>query len=133
MQRTGRARVDPLNPISFFRCDRCGFWDNRDRGVFQKEWRGQRLVNIQLFVCQRCLDKPFLFNRPIVYPPDPKPVFPVRIEPFTLDNAGSPFTPPLPWPSQEEGPAVASPPTPAPPVYVTPPLPPLPPDIEGDP
>lgn len=25
-------------------------------------------------VCNRCLDKPFIFNKPIILPPDPVPV-----------------------------------------------------------
>lgn len=90
---TGRAKVDPSNPVSFFCCDRCGFWHNRTDGAFQFEWRGQRLVNTQLFVCPRCLDTPFVFNRPIVYPPDPKPVWPVREQNFTVANSGGGLSP----------------------------------------
>ncbi len=79
------------------------------------------------------MDRPFLFNRPIVYPPDPQPVVDPRPQNFQIADNGSPFVPPLPWPVQAVGPPVASPPTPAAPVYVTPPLPPLPQDIESEP
>ena len=51
---------------------------------------------------------------------------------YYIANNGSPFTPPLPWPTATLGPVVAMPPTPEYPVYETPPLPPLPQDIEQD-
>jgi hypothetical protein len=133
MQRTGRARVNPRHPQAFAVCQRCGFWINHVDGRWQHEWRGARLANIRVFVCQPCLDKPFIFNKPIIYPPDPVPIQYAFPENFETANNGSPFPPPLPWPVQAVGPAVASPPTPAYPVYETPPLPPLPEDIEGEP
>jgi hypothetical protein len=108
-------------------------WHQLNRLNYQMEWRGARLMNIRLRVCPQCTDRPFLFNRPIIYPPDPVPVRDPRPQNFEIPNNGSPFAPPLPWPVQSVGPAVASPPTPAYPVYVTPPLPPLPEDIEGEP
>lgn len=105
-------------------------WINHVNGHWQHEWRGPRLVNIRVFVCGRCLDKPFIFNKPIIYPPDPVPIKYAFPENFSVANNGSPFVPPLPWPSHVSGPVVPMPPTPEYPVYVTPPLPPLPPEIE---
>lgn len=90
-------------------------------------------MNLRIRVCSHCTDRPSNQLRTIILPPDPVPVLDPRPENFTTANAGSPFPPPLPWPSQEAGPAVSSPPTPPIPVYVTPPLPPLPPDIEMEP
>ena len=105
------------------------FWFNLSDLLYQHEWRGSRLMNIRLRVCARCLDKPFIFNRPLILPPDPVPKSDPRPENFEIADNGSPTPPPLPWPVQASGPTVPSPPTPPPPVFVTPPLPPLPPDI----
>lgn len=113
-------------------------------------------MDIRIKVCPRCTDVPFIFNKPIIYPPDPQPRFDTRPENYTIANNGSPFAPPLPWPIQPSGPAIPgpyyltdddgnilyddhghplvadnSPPQPPPfPVYVTPAQPPLPSDIE---
>jgi hypothetical protein len=132
MQYTGRAKVDPHHPEAFGVCDRCGFWWNLNRLTYQHEWRGMRLANLRLRVCPPCLDTPAAFLKPIVYPPDPVPKIDPRPQNFTIADNGSPFTPPLPWPSHASGPVVPMPPTPEYPVYVTPPNPPLPPDIEWE-
>lgn len=152
------------------------------------------------------MDVPFIFNKPIIYPPDPVPVSDPRPQNFTIANAGGGLTPevltyhyltddagnilyddagnpiplttdeppihaagcfqlpgppmpapqPLPWPVYPIGPPIPCPtyltddngnvlygdngyplvtddsaPQPPPiPVFVTPPLPPLPPEIE---
>lgn len=115
-----------------------------------------RLVNIRLRVCPSCMDISPSFLKPIIYPPDPVPVRDPRPQNFAIPNNGSPVVPPLPWPVQPSGPVVQeiyvladngdvilddgghpiiadnSPIVPQRPVYVTPPLPPLPQDIEPD-
>ncbi len=159
MQRTGRARVDPQHPEAFGVCDRDGMWYNLRDLFWQFDWRGPRLMNLRIRVCRKCLDQPSNAFRTIIYPPDPVPVADPRPQNFAIPNNGSPFAPPLPWPVQAPGPPIPgpyyllddngnimlddsgypmvtdnSPPQPPPtPVYVTPPLPPLPEDIEGDP
>src|SRR5216684_3325594 len=100
---TGKARVSPTRPQAFGVCDRCSGWFNLVDLHYQFEWRGPRLMNIRLRVCDRCYDKPFIFNKPIIYPPDPVPVFDPRPENFTVANNGSPIVP-LPWPVQPVGP-----------------------------
>src|SRR5215472_14035582 len=125
---TGRARVNATSPRAFGVCDRCGFWHNLEDLGYQHEWRGPRLVNIRLRVCPKCMDRPFIFNKPIIYPPDPVPVYDPRPENFPNANNGSPVTP-LPWPVQPVGPPVPTPPTPTPPVYNSPPPPTPPPSI----
>lgn len=84
---SGRARTDPRNPNAFGVCDRCGIWYNLKDLVWQHEWRGNELVNIQLRVCQvTCLDVPFQLNRPLYLPPDPPPVDQPRVEQFAIDE-----------------------------------------------
>lgn len=129
---TGRARVNPLHPEAFGICDRCGLLYNLVNLNYQFAWRGPRFVNIRLRVCPSCMDRAAEFLKPIIYPPDPVPVSDPRPQNFTIANNGSPVVPPLPWPVQTSGPVVGMPPTPEYPVYETPPLPPLPQDIEPD-
>lgn len=129
MQYTGRARVNARNPQAFAVCQRCSFWINHVDGSWQFQWGANRLYNTRIFVCRKCLDVPSEFLRTHIYPPDPVPIKFAFPQDFTIANNGSPIVPPLPWPSQEAGPAVSMPPTPEWPVYVTPPLPPLPQDI----
>lgn len=144
----GRARVNPTSPEAAGICDRCGFKYSLRDLVGQREWRGPRLMDIRVKVCPKCTDIPFIFNKPIIYPPDPVPVRDPR--PQDLSVVGptitveqtippdpppdppvypSPAPPPLPWPMQASGPQVLSG-VPTPPFYVTPLLPDLPPEIE---
>jgi len=81
-----------------------------------------------MLVARSEYDKPFIFNKPIIYPPDPVPIVDPRPENFTNVNNGSPVTP-LPWPVQPIGPPVPSPPTLAPPTFALPPPPSPPPSI----
>jgi len=74
MRAHGHARVDPQNPEAFAVCDRCGFLYNHSDLRYQFEWRGNQLVNLRLLVCERCLDKPHEFTRPVILPPDPVPI-----------------------------------------------------------
>lgn len=71
----GRARVDPQNPRAFGVCDRCGMYWNLEKLNFQFDWRGNRLQNLEIRVCQRCMDVPQEQYRPIIVPPDPMPVY----------------------------------------------------------
>lgn len=123
----GKAKLNPNAPSAWGRCDRCSFWYLLSELNYQMEWRGARLMNIRLRVCPKCTDRPYIFNRPLILPPDPVPKADPRPENFQIADNGSPTQPPLPWPQQSPGPVVPG--APQPPVYVTPPLPPLPPDI----
>lgn len=96
---TGRAKVSARSPKAFGVCDRCGFWYNREDLRWQFDWRGMRLMNLRLLVCDRCLDKPFEHYRPILVPPDPLPVRNARPDlyaPFMpyilIDAAGEELT-----------------------------------------
>jgi|SRR5271166_4516920 len=107
---TGHARVNSRSPQAFGVCDRCGMWYNLVNLHYQYEWRGPRLANIRLRVCPRCLDIPFIFNRPLIIPPDPIPVWDPRPQNFIAADEGTDPLPPLPWPVQPL--AQAPPPTP---------------------
>lgn len=74
MRPHGRAKVDPANPQAFAVCDRCRMLMNRVDLCWQYQYRGSSLQNTRLLVCERCLDKPHEFARPVVLPPDPVPI-----------------------------------------------------------
>lgn len=83
---TGRARVNPSNPVAFAVCDRCGIWYNRTDLSWQFQWAGPRLQNLRLLVCPHCLDKPQEQLKPRILPPDPLPVMNARPENFLIDD-----------------------------------------------
>ena len=70
----GRAFTDPTAPEAPGICDRCGCKYLLKELSWQFEYRGNSLVNIRLLVCPPCLDVPFIFNKPLILPPDPVPV-----------------------------------------------------------
>lgn len=104
---TGRARVDARNPQAFGVCDRCGFWNNLADLHYQYDYRGPQLANLRIRVCPRCMDSPFIFYKPIVYPPDPVPVQDPRPQNFVEANSGTYPLPPLPWPIVPVGPPLS--------------------------
>lgn len=53
---------------------------------WQYQWRGTKLQNIQLLVCQDCLDIPQEQLRVIIIPPDPIPISNARPENSVGDN-----------------------------------------------
>jgi hypothetical protein len=83
-----RASVDVEAPRSWATCDRCGLLYNLANLNWQYDWRGQSLVNLNLLVCDRCLDIPSPWYRAIAFPPDPAPIVNARAEPYTVDEAG---------------------------------------------
>lgn len=74
MQPHGRARVHSAHPEAFALCDRCGVQYNHSDLQWQMEWMGPQLASTNFLVCQRCLDKPFIFFKPILLGPDPVPI-----------------------------------------------------------
>lgn len=74
MRPHGRARVDARSPRAFAVCDRCGFWYNHVDLRWQTDYRGTRLTNIRLLVCDRCLDKPQPQIKPKIITQDPIPI-----------------------------------------------------------
>lgn len=72
--RAGHAVTDASFPVHQFQCDRCGQWWSGQHAINQVDWRGPRLMALNIIVCPPCNDVPFIYNRPIVTPPDPIPV-----------------------------------------------------------
>lgn len=80
--RSGRALTNPAAPRAFAVCDRCGFWYNHYKLIWQHQWQGTQLVNLNLLVCQTCLDVPQQQLKARILPPDPVPIANPRPELF---------------------------------------------------
>ena len=70
----GRASVSVNSPEAMAICDRCGFLYNHPDLSFQYDWRGNRMVNLNVLVCRRCTDKPQEQFRNLLIPADPQPI-----------------------------------------------------------
>jgi len=82
----GRANISVTNPQALAICDRCGFRYNHVDLSWQYQWRGTKLQNIQILVCEDCLDIPQEQLRIIIIPPDPIPISNARPENSVGDN-----------------------------------------------
>lgn len=83
---TGRARVSASNPSAFAICDRCGLQYNRQDLVYQFQWQGFGLQNLNVLVCTAtCLDIPQPQLRAILLPPDPVPIDDPRPERYAQE------------------------------------------------
>jgi hypothetical protein len=81
------ARVNADDPTAFMQCDRCGFWRNRTDLVWQDQWSGTHIYNIQVLVCkERCYDTPQEQLRTILLAPDPLPVLNARVPNFEYEE-----------------------------------------------
>ena len=83
---SGRAITNPNAPRAFAVCDRCGMWYNHHQLRWQMDYRGTRLANLRILVCETCLDKPQPQLRPRIIPPDPVSIKDARVEPFCQDE-----------------------------------------------
>lgn len=84
-----KINFDPEHPEAFAICDLCGFARLHKDLRKQMAYRGNALQWNGFLVCfDTCLDVPYEFDRPIVLPPDPQPVFNAR---------------PPNWKAQEQG------------------------------
>jgi hypothetical protein len=72
--RLGRARINASAPQAAGMCDRCGFIFTHSTLQFQMDYAGAGLVNKNLLVCHRCMDRPQDQLRAIVIPADPIPI-----------------------------------------------------------
>lgn len=92
MRPHGRAQIDPRAPRALAICDRCQFMVNHDTLKWQMRWRGPKLQNIRLLVCESCYDIPNEQERTIVLPVDPVTIANARPENYALaDNPMSPI------------------------------------------
>jgi hypothetical protein len=86
MAQHGQARIDPDHPEALGICDRCGNLYNLRDLIPQYQWTGTTLQDLHLLVCDYCLDEPSEFLKTIILPPDPEPVYNVRVPNFALDE-----------------------------------------------
>ena len=85
----GRARINPEAPETLGICARCGNqWNLRDL-QWQFQWAGLEMINLNILVCPDCYDVPSEFLRTLILPPDPPPVYNVRVPNFSLFEASS--------------------------------------------
>lgn len=85
MRPHGRATVDARSPRAFGVCDKCGFLFNHNQLQWQFQWAGTRLQNLQILVCQSCLDVPQTQLKSIIIPPDPVPISNPRPELYNVE------------------------------------------------
>lgn len=85
--RPHRAEVDPSSPRSWATCDRCGLILNHFKLRWQFDWRGPKLQNLRILVCETCLDQPQRqLGSPAVLGPDPVPIMNARPEQYNIDE-----------------------------------------------
>lgn len=91
MRPHGRARISAKAPMALAICQRCGFQYNLRDLQWQWDWQfGPRLRNLDIQVCDTCLDVPQESGRTVILPPDPVPVaFPL---PENYAAAGNPLS-----------------------------------------
>ena len=84
MRPHGHARVNSRHPEACGICDRCGRIFTHRTLRWQFDWRGERLQNLRVLVCDNgCEDIPQEQLRARILSPDPLPIFNARPEPFT--------------------------------------------------
>jgi hypothetical protein len=81
----GRARVNQNWPEAKGTCDRCGFMYSLSDLKYQYQWAGTTLTNLQILVCDTCLDVPQIQFKSIVLPGDPPPRLNPRIEYYAIE------------------------------------------------
>lgn len=78
--RQNHVDVDADHPQAQGICDRCGFRYNLRKLTNQQEWQGPSIQNLNLKVCDTCLDTPNENLRSYSPGPDPLPVKDPRFE-----------------------------------------------------
>lgn len=80
--------VDPSNPRAKAVCDKCGVHYNHHKLKWQYDWRGVKLQNLRMLVCDSCYDQ-YQQNgqKVIILPADPIPIQNARPEHYVpADN-----------------------------------------------
>lgn len=87
MRPHGRAEISPTDPRARGVCDKCGFIYNHHKLKWRTDWRGTKLQNLRMLVCDSCYDQ-YQQNgqRTIILPPDPVPIMNARPEQYVPDS-----------------------------------------------
>lgn len=80
------ARTNPRSPRAWATCQRCGFVFNLEKLNWQYDWRGIKLMPLNVQVDHRCLDEPQRQLGSIILPPDPPSVPNALPEPYSVDE-----------------------------------------------
>lgn len=80
--------TDMMKPEPVGVCDRTGFLFKLSEMPFQYQYRGNALVNLNIRVAERYLDKPSEFLRPPLIGPDPVPPRNPRPTHYAQQNSG---------------------------------------------
>ena len=68
-------------------CDRCGFVVSQNRMTFQYDFLGGSVPqSLGLLVCPTCLDDLNFQQKLLILPPDPRPIYNTRPEPYVVDE-----------------------------------------------
>jgi hypothetical protein len=87
MSQHGRATIDSRNPRALGVCDRCGTLYNHHQLRWQSDWRGPRIQNLQLLVCEGCYDGlQASGQRTIRLSADPLPIRDAVAEDYVADS-----------------------------------------------
>lgn len=87
MSLHGRAHIDARDPRALGVCDRCGTLYNHHQLRWQHDWRGPRMQNLRILVCQSCYDAPQQSGqRTIILSADPVPIMNARPEAYVSDS-----------------------------------------------
>ena len=81
-----KARTNPRSPRGWSTCQRCGFVTNLYKLEYQSDWRGLKLMPLNIFVCDVCLDEPQRQLGTIILSPDPEPLRGALPEQYAIDE-----------------------------------------------
>jgi len=81
-----KARTNPRSPAGWSSCQRCGFITNLYKLENQSDWRGLKLMPLNIFVCDVCLDEPQRQLGTIILSPDPEPLRGALPEQYAIDE-----------------------------------------------
>lgn len=81
-----RARTNPRSPRGWSTCMRSGFVTNEFKLQNQKQWRGLRLMDTDVWVHPQFLDIPQRQLGANILSPDPLPLLGALPEPYAIDE-----------------------------------------------
>jgi hypothetical protein len=81
-----QARTDPTSPRGWFTCDRTGFIGNLENAQDQFQWRGLKLLPLNLRILPKYIDKPQRQLGANILSPDPVGLTQARPENYPVDE-----------------------------------------------